>query len=186
MRAFIALELAGEIKKELSRLEGELRNTGAGVKWVTPENIHLTLKFLGDIEEERTEGIKKSLDGISSEEKSFEVNLFKLGAFPALDNPRVVWVGIDKGCAEVEKIAKRIEEDLEKLGFPKEERPFSAHLTLGRIKSPKNKSVLTEKLLTLEVLPKSCTVKSINLFKSTLTPEGPIYETLHEAKFTDG
>ena len=183
MRAFIALELSEEIKKELSRLQEELKKTGADVKWAKPENIHLTLKFLGNVEENKIAQIKEILDGISSQNKPFEISLFKLGAFPSLNYPRVIWVGIDKGCAETEKIAALAEEKLENMGFGKEKRPFSAHLTLGRVRSGRNKAGLKEIISSLEVKPKSCAIEGITLFQSTLTPRGSIYTPLHAAVF---
>jgi len=183
MRTFIAIELSDGVRRELARLQDELRASGADVKWAKPENIHLTLKFLGNVDEDKIGGIKTVLDEIASTLLTFEISLFKTGAFPSLNSPRVIWVGIDKGCAETEKCASFIEERLEKIGFPKEERPFSAHLTLGRTRSPKNKASLTEKLSTLSVEPASCPVKGITLFQSTLTPKGPIYTLLHVANF---
>ena len=184
MRTFVALELSDTVREELGRLQGELGRAGCDVKWVAPENIHLTVKFLGDVEEEKINEIKNILTRISSGEKTFEISLFKLGAFPSIDRPRVLWAGIDKGCAEVEKIASLAKEGLENIGFPKEDHPFSAHLTLGRVRSGKNKDALREKILSLEARPVFSEVNHIALFRSTLTPKGPIYSVLHEACFT--
>jgi len=184
MRLFIALELSDEIKEELARLQAELKKAKADIKWVEPKNIHLTLKFLGETDEPKTEEIKKALEKISSQEKPFAITLFKLGAFPNTSYMRVVWVGIDESCSEVERIAKSLEDELEKIGFPKEVRPFSAHLTLGRVKSPKGKVALKEKILLTEVQPKKSAVEKITLFKSTLRPNGPIYDRLFETSLT--
>lgn len=183
MRTFIALELSEEIKEELGRLQDELKAADAEVKWVKPQNIHLTLKFIGNAEESKIEEIKKILESISSQNHPFEISLFRPGAFPELNRPRVIWVGIDKGCAEVEKIAKIVSDELEKTGFPKEERPFSAHLTLGRVKSGRNKARLKEKILSLETRPTSSAINHITFFRSTLTPSGAIYTALCKAKF---
>ena len=184
MRTFIAIELSKEVKDDLAKLQHELNKADADVKWVKPENIHLTLKFLGEVGEDKIEDMKKVLDGISGKNKPFELSLFKLGAFPSINSPRVVWVGIDKGCGESEQIAKSIEDELEKLDFPKEERPFNAHLTLGRVRSGKNKAMLKERLSATEVRPKSCRINDITIFQSILTPKGPIYSPLHAAKLT--
>ena len=186
MRTFIALELSNEVREELSRLQEELKKVDADIKWGKPDNIHLTLKFLGNVEEAKIAEIKKLLDNISSREKPFETSLFKLGAFPDLNYPRVIWVGIDKGCSEIEKIAGLVETELEKINFSREKRPFSAHLTLGRVKSGRNKAELKEKVSSLQVQPKSCTINNITLFQSTLTPKGPIYTPLYAARFTGG
>ena len=186
MRTFIAFELSSAIKEELGRLKQEIKKVDADVKWSHPDNIHLTLKFLGNVEEEKIEQIKNILNEISSVEKPFEITLFKLGAFPSLDYPKVLWVGIDKNCSEVERIAKTLEDSLEKIGFEKEEKSFSAHLTLGRIKSGKNKAKLKEKLISSPVESRSSEIKGMTLFKSELTPKGPIYNSLHEASFKGG
>ena len=175
MRAFIAMELSDKMRNELHRLQEKLKEESRDIKWVKPENIHLTLKFLGEIDDERIETVKAALGAISSRNQSFEISLFKLGAFPGLDDPRVIWVGIDKSCSLVESIALSIEKDLGEKGFPPEERAFSAHLTLGRVKSGRNRSDLKNKLLSIEVGQETALVDRITLFRSTLTPEGPIY-----------
>lgn len=185
MRAFIALELSEEIKLELARLEGKLKKVDTDIKWTKPENAHLTLKFLGEIDESKAEEVKSGLDKISASQKPFEMSLFKLGAFPSMDHMRVIWVGTDKGCSEVEKLASLVEEVAEKCGFFREDRPFNAHLTLGRVKSAKNKEALKKKLLTLDVKPVSCTIKSIVLFQSTLHPTGPIHTPIYKADFIE-
>jgi len=184
MRTFIALNLSDETKEELSRIQEELKKADAGVKWSKPHNIHITLKFLGEIDEAKASEIKTALDGISEEYKPFDISLFKLGAFPSLNQLRVLWVGIDKGCSEVDRIAESTEKSLEKIGFLREARPFSAHLTLGRVKSGRNKASLKEKLSSIEVEPKSSRIDNITLYQSTLTQKGPIYTPLHVAKFT--
>lgn len=186
MRTFIALELSEEVKKELSRIQEELKKADADIKWAKPDNIHLTLKFLGNVGDDKIEEIKKVLNGVSSQKRPFEINLSKPGAFPNPNYPRVIWVGIEKNSLEVEKIAQAVEGDLEKLEFPAENRPFSAHLTLGRVKSATNRDKLKQLLLSVGVRPKSCSIDKITLFQSTLTPKGPIYTPLHIAKFTAG
>jgi len=179
MRTFIAIELSNDIRKELASLQNELKTADADVKWVKPENIHLTLKFLGEVKEESVEAIASALDKVGSGYTKFDISLFKVGAFPKLDHPRVIWVGIDNNCSVVEEIAVKIEDECEKLSFPREKRSFSAHLTLGRVRSPKNKTALKEKIMSLEVKPLTSQLRELTLFKSTLTPKGPIYSKLH-------
>ncbi|MFH1593338.1 MAG: RNA 2',3'-cyclic phosphodiesterase [Candidatus Omnitrophota bacterium] len=184
MRLFIAFDISQEMTGELSRLQRELSKTDADIKWVDPQNVHLTIKFLGEVESKKIDRIKAHLDEISAKNKKFEISLFKLGAFPGLDRPRVIWAGVDKGCSEIEAIAKTIDGEFVNLGFFKEDRPFSAHFTLGRVKSGKNKIRLKEILTSLSVDPKACRVDHITLYKSTLTPHGPVYTVLHTAKLT--
>jgi len=184
IRSFIAIELSESIKKELAQLQEELKSCSADVKWTKPENIHLTLKFLGSVDEVQINQIKSILDKVASNCKPFKISLFKIGCFPKLDYPRVVWVGIDKGCSDAEAIAKDIEEDLSKIGFTKEKRSFSAHLTLGRVRSGKNRKNLVEKIKSLEFDSSTeMLAKEITLFKSTLTPKGSIYTSLHKSTF---
>lgn len=178
MRTFIAVELDKEIKKALSKIQDELKTTRADVKWVEPENIHLTLKFLGEVEENKIPKISQILKDISSQAKPFTIALSGLGAFPGLKYPRVVWIGIAEGKAELSKLAELIEARLVQLKFPKEKKGFSAHFTLGRFRSGKNKDVLCQKLNTIQVPELKQEIKSITLFKSTLTPKGSIYEKL--------
>jgi len=181
MRAFIAIELPDNIKEELSSIQSDLKTAQADVKWVKTENIHLTLKFLGEVSEVKITEIKTAIDRVSKDHKKFETSLFKAGAFPKIDNPRVIWVGIDRNCSLIEEIALKIDEECEKLGFKREERQFSAHLTIGRVRSGKNKDPLKEKLLAQDVKEQAFTVDKLTLFQSTLTPSGPIYTSLYTA-----
>jgi 2'-5' RNA ligase len=181
MRTFIAIELPAEIKSSLRQLQDKLRLSGADVKWAEPENIHLTLKFLGERDEKRVEKIKEILGEVAKERKVFPLCLKGLGAFPKLEFPRVVWVGTDKGEAEAKAIAAELEEKICRLGIPKEERPFSGHITLGRVRSPKNKEQLIQAIKNSGFDCQEFSVKEITLFKSTLTPKGPIYEPLQKA-----
>lgn len=183
MRTFIAIEIPEEIKKTLAAIESHLKYSQADVKWVKPEIIHLTLKFLGEIDEKKCEEVKALLDTVGKNNKLFEISLKDIGAFPSIDRPRVVWVGLDSGAKESAKIAGEVEESFARIGFAKEIREFAAHLTIGRVRSSKNIASLKDKVLSYKfptIEPQL--VSSITLFKSTLTPEGPIYTKLHEAK----
>lgn len=184
IRAFIAIELSSGIKEELGRLQADLKSANADLKWVDLKSIHLTLKFLGNIQESRIEDIKRILDGISSRHNKFEISLSSIGGFPNVEYPRVIWVGIQKGASESESIAKDIEQELLGIGFEKEKRGFTAHLTLGRIRShTKGRDGLVSRINALDFKPSaSCAVDKITLFQSTLAPQGAIYTPLHEAR----
>lgn len=188
MRSFIAIELPKDIRENLHAIQKQLRLTGADVKWVQPENIHLTLKFLGEINEELLNKITNILDDIGKENKAYPIRVNSLGAFPRLSSPRVVWVGIDQGNEETQKIAQGLEERIALLGIPKEDRPFSTHITIGRTKSSLNLDKLVKELNNIKegVFQKNPEFQAgkITLFKSSLTPKGPLYEVLHEANLT--
>jgi len=183
MRAFIAIELSPEIKDSITQIQTHLKYSAADVKWIGTGNIHLTLKFLGDITEEKCEEIKSILDEIGKSAKPFEISIKDIGAFPNINYPRVIWVGLDKGMVESKIIAEKICEEILKLGFQREPRPFAPHLTIGRVRSPKNKEALKEKIGSYQfppVIPHLAS--SVALFQSILTPKGPTYTKLHEAK----
>ncbi|MFA5142747.1 MAG: RNA 2',3'-cyclic phosphodiesterase [Candidatus Omnitrophota bacterium] len=191
MRTFIAIELSEEIKDSLAQVQSHLKYAGADVKWVEKNNIHLTLKFLGEIDEKLCADVKVALDTIAKDTQPFEISLKDIGMFP-----RVIWVGLDKGAKESTELAKKIDLSLSKLGFQEETRAFTAHLTIGRVRSPKNKQALKEKAKSCrerdvagqEIFPGKVKgqeiIKSVILFRSKLTPAGPVYTKLYETKFT--
>lgn len=185
LRTFIAITLPSEVKNFLGNLQEILKKTNADVKWVEPKNIHLTLKFLGEREKKKIDEIVKIIDSLASNTSVFQLEIASIGAFPKKEYPRVIWVGLSQGEEETKKIAEALEDAIAKIGIPKESRAFSSHITLGRVRSSKNRGQLIEQLNHLEGnFPKESPlykVDKITLFKSTLTPSGPIYEVLHEA-----
>jgi len=186
IRSFIAIELPGSLHKELSEAETILRKSNADVKWVNPENIHITLKFLGNVTPEKIKEIEKLLDEFTKGLAPFSIEAKGLGAFPKLAYPRVIWAGIEDQTGKLKEIAENFDGAISKLGFEKENREFSAHLTLGRVRSPKNKEKLKEiieKTPFLSVV--DIKVDKIVLFKSTLTQSGSIYTKLYEALFKE-
>lgn len=186
MRAFIAIELSDEIRSSLTQLQSRLKYAGADVKWVEEKNIHLTLKFLGDIDDGAREKVTAVLEDVSKTINPLMISIKEIGAFPSLEYPRVVWAGLDKGAFESTVIAKKIDYALYGIGFKKETRPFAAHLTVGRVRSARNKKALIEKISALNsenFVSPGQTVDSIALFQSTLTPRGSIYTKLSEFHF---
>ncbi|KPJ51227.1 hypothetical protein AMJ40_00535 [candidate division TA06 bacterium DG_26] len=184
IRTFIAVELPGDIRGELSALRRELDSPGLAAKWVSPHNIHLTLKFLGSVERSKIAEMETLLEESLREEKEFKFELSGLGAFPSASRPRVLWVGISEGKEELRRIARKIEHVLEKMGFPKEERGFSAHVTLARVKSEGRKGELGEKLERAHYTSHPIVVSRIAIMKSDLTPEGPVYTRLGEIRLS--
>jgi len=185
MRAFIAIPLDEEAHKELSILQERLRKANADIKWVKPSNIHLTLKFLGEIENRQAEEIIARLQDITKSQRPFYMHISNIGAFPRPSYPRVVWSGIDEGKDESANLQKLVEETMSKLGFEKEQRPFMGHLTLGRVRSLKNKNEFLE-LMEKEKdfsIDKRILVDRIILYRSTLLPEGPLYSPIKEFLF---
>jgi len=182
MRTFIAIDLPQEIKTSLAKLQDQLKQSYADVKWVKPDNIHLTLKFLGEVDETKLESVIQETEAVAKNNPGFKIQIESLGSFPKIDFPRVVWVGVKQGSAETKKIAKELESSLEKIGFAKEDRPFSSHITIGRTRSSKNQRTLSDELKKLEdkFTAGEFMAEKITLYKSTLSPQGPTYEALRE------
>lgn len=181
VRTFIAIKLTPEIISNISRVQEELKRTDAQVKWVEPDNIHLTLKFLGYITKEELEKVKLATREALKPLAPLEVRVYGLSAFPKIEYPRVIWVGIDRGREVLKRIASNLEERLAIIGFVKEKRPFSPHLTLGRVKSSKGRERLIEAFIKLKASNLgNMRVTQISIMKSELKPQGPIYTSLEE------
>ena len=144
MRTFIAVEVPAAIKDEIAQLVSRLKGTGTDVKWVEPGNIHVTLKFLGNIETDQPAVIRDGLHAALDSTGPFDLTLGRVGAFPDLNRPRVFWVSVGEGRDELIAMQQRIESELHARGFVREERPFSPHLTIGRVRSPRGLAKLTE------------------------------------------
>jgi len=181
MRAFIAIDLPEKIKKKIAELENDFKKCNLTFKWVKPENLHLTLKFLGNINQEQINKINEAITTVSGKFAAFEASLSSFGFFPNARKPRVFFISIDK--EELFKsIASELEKELETLGFEKEDR-FKSHITLARIKNLKNIESLKEKIKNTR-LDEEFPADTITLYKSTLTKEGPIYGKIFKSNLT--
>ncbi len=183
IRTFIAIELPAKIVDGLKKIQNELRVAGNNVTWVKPENIHLTIKFLGDIETDKIDSIAGLLEGAAAKSHSFDISVKGVGGFPTIDNPRVLWVGIEESNVNLFALYNNIEDALSAISFAKEERSFKPHLTLGRIKFLKDKKGLKERIERFkDITLGQYMVDSICFFQSTLTPKGAVHIKLKEAK----
>ncbi len=178
IRAFIAVDISPELRAELERTISSLRSDLGGVKWLKPENIHLTLKFLGETDREKIEAIGELLEETARRHSPFTIEVGDLGAFPEMKRPRVIWLGVERR-RELIALAGDIEERLEGFGFEKEKRAFRPHLTLGRVKVPPDSSKLADAFRRIGAVSfVSLDVKMILLLQSTLTPHGAVYQVL--------
>ncbi len=180
MRCFIAIALPEEVKASLAGIQQHLKKSGADLRWVKTDNIHLTLKFLGDIKEAGVTGIIQGLKGACSHHRMFSIEISGIGTFPAKRSPRVLWAGII-AHGELVKLQSEIDEAMASLGFEPDTRDFSPHLTLGRFRSSRGKSALLENISMLEHDRFGLfDVRSIYLIKSELKPAGAVYSTIAE------
>ena len=181
IRSFIAVEVPQAVKSRMDELQREIRRTEADVKWVRPEGIHLTLKFLGSIRQDDVERISQSIAPTIAGWEPFEVRVQGMGCFPNPRNPRVVWLGMDRGKETLTSLQQAVEKKMAELSFPPEDRPFSPHLTLGRVRSARGKGGLAraiEKHREAEV--GTFQVREVFLFRSELHPSGAVYTKLGE------
>ncbi|UCD95113.1 MAG: RNA 2',3'-cyclic phosphodiesterase [Candidatus Zixiibacteriota bacterium] len=182
MRLFIAMPLPANIEESLGKAIFILKQKGAKVKWVAPKNIHLTLKFLGEVDEARVADISRAIEKVAGNYGKIESTIDRLGAFPTMNRPRVIWSGLSGQIETMARISSEVENEMAALGFKKEDRPFKSHLTLGRVKDSFKLGDLVEAIKAYQFIPEPVTFDRIVLFKSTLTPRGPIYDRLYEAK----
>ncbi|MFQ5907007.1 MAG: RNA 2',3'-cyclic phosphodiesterase [bacterium] len=177
VRTFIAVQISDTVRENLANLIADLRSACADVRWVSPENLHLTLKFLGDLEEKRIDEVAQAVSRACRGFAPFAMSLQALGAFPSPKGPRVVWVGVVKGKDDLISLNESIETELEQMGFEKEKRKYSPHLTIGRLRR-EGRPVDLADILSVGFDGGECVVDRVCVMKSTLTPRGPVYEEL--------
>lgn len=176
VRAFIAIELPESVKSFLMKISAELKLCGGPVKWVRPEGIHLTLKFLGSVPSDLLPRIQEAALPLFGKQKPTQLHVSRLGAFPGLRRPRVVWAGLEDPAGVLSPLVNNLENVMEPLGFPKENRPFNPHLTLGRFKSNEKCSELIEAIRQeMDIVGPSFVADHAILFESVLKPSGAEY-----------
>jgi RNA 2',3'-cyclic 3'-phosphodiesterase len=186
IRAFIAINLAPEITKRLEQVSAQLQEKlpNTPVRWVPPKNIHLTLKFLGDVSLMNLEILKEVLQHEAAAHKRFDFSVGELGAFPNIRHPRVIWIGIE-APHELASIQRNIESAMARIGYAPEDRPFSPHLTLGRVSrnaSSRDTLLLGEVLDAMKIgFLGENPVKGICLYRSDLKPSGAEYSQIFMA-----
>lgn len=181
IRTFIAFPLSIELQKIIKHVQNHLKQLDCHIKWGNPENIHLTIKFLGDVKLKNIEALTNLMSNLFKDTKSIKTDLTQLGAFPNSNRPRIVWIGLKDATQEIARLAKTIDKELGSIGFKKDPKPFTPHITIGRLRSPRNVIHLSQAISEFH-LPENHTehLNRIVLFKSTLTPQGPIHESLLE------
>jgi RNA 2',3'-cyclic 3'-phosphodiesterase len=179
IRAFWAIDLPESYRVGLAAIQDYLRKSGADVRWTSVAGIHLTLKFLGDIEENQVEALAAAASGVAGATPGFTLDVKGVGTFPGPKNPRVIWLGLSGQTDILARLVRNLEQAFAPLGFPPEKRTFTPHLTLGRVRSSQGREALNRSLETVP-LPvfSEFSVKELVLYRSTLRPQGALYTPL--------
>lgn len=181
IRSFIAIDLPEPVLQAISKAQESFRESDLNIRYVRKEGIHLTLKFLGDIDRADVEKIHAAMGRATKDFSPFTLRGEGVGVFPDLKRPRVVWAGLSGDIEDLLSLQRELEYQLNGLGFPKEKRSFKGHLTIGRVKGRLDRTRLSQALEVLgEFRTESFTVRSVVLVQSDLRPQGAVYSSLAE------
>ncbi len=179
VRTFIAVPVTGPAVEAMGSMVGDMKQAGAAVKWVEPRNMHLTLKFMGDLPRARIQPLADAVSRAVQGELKFEMTLQGAGAFPNLRSPRVLWAGVGAGADCLGRLARCIDESTVAAGFPPADKPFRPHLTIGRARGD------SAGALAADIISRNSNaywglvaVDGIHVVASVLTPSGPVYTSL--------
>ena len=175
IRTFICIEVPPQIKERIDSLQRALRMNNAQISWVKPSNIHLTIKFLGDVPLSKIDSVRDSLGRAAKGVSQFEIEVSGAGCFPSARNPRVLWVGLSDLPDGLKQLHSNIESELAREGFPREQKRFSPHLTIGRVRSPQNAARTAEDLIAQGFEPETFRAREVIVMRSELNSSGSIY-----------
>jgi 2'-5' RNA ligase len=178
IRTFIAVDIPQEIKMELDRVVTDLRRIAPEIRWVRAANLHLTLRFLGNIPRDSTTDLASELARNLAGFGQFQISLAGVGGFPSLKRARVIWIGGGEGCDRMSELAPLVEKACLDRGFGEADKPFSCHLTIGRVKYPKGHEKLVSFIESLNFKSPLFNIGEVVIFKSDLLPAGPKYTRL--------
>ncbi|MBN1381242.1 MAG: RNA 2',3'-cyclic phosphodiesterase [Deltaproteobacteria bacterium] len=185
VRAFLAVDPPEAVRQGIAAVQNRLKKQlGASVRWVRPEGIHLTLKFFGDIALTDVETISATVREQIRGQGPLMLHVKKIGVFPNERRPRVIWLGIGGDVSLLVALQKKIDKALENFGFPRENRSFSPHLTLGRVKSPQGLNGLGKLIEESDDSAGEFSAAELILFKSDLRPDGAVYTKLEVFPFS--
>lgn len=182
MRLFIAIELDQAVKQTFSKLPHTLQVSSTRIRWLTDEQQHLTLKFLGEVPDERLAPVYRHFDSICQAIPPFDLTVVRLGCFPERGPVRIIWVGLENASPVLFECYQQCEEQFEHLGFPREQKKVVPHITIGRVKEDASQGVLRHLIFSVNLKIVHQDVKSLTLLSSTLRKEGAHYEVLRRGR----
>jgi len=184
VRTFIAVDVGKAIRHRLVGLQETLAEAGTAIKWVEPENLHVTLLFLGEVDEREVPGVCKLVAQETARHADFTMSVETVGCFPHARRPRILWAGVGHGTQELCALHDGLEPPLEELGYRREERRYTPHITLGRVTSDRATSALVQALAGQAGWKGGeIEVADLQVMSSQLTPKGPVYTVMSRARF---
>ena len=182
IRTFIAIELPVEVKQVVRQIQNQLGDSIEGIKWVKHENIHLTIKFLGNVEENRINDIEAAMNNAVNDSSVMSLKTAQLGIFPNERRPRILWLGIEGDVREFIRMSENCESELAKLGYERNTRENKPHITVGRIRSSKKQEGLVNILKDIPIDSIEFRAGALQLMRSELNPNGAVYTNLQSVK----
>ena len=184
MRTFIGVPLTTAIRDELVHLQGQFAETGVDVKWVEPENLHVTMLFLGEVDAREVLAVCKTVESVTAALAPFAMRVAGVGCFPNPRRPRTIWAGIEEGAQQLVELHDALEAPLMEQGcYRREERAFTPHITLGRVKGESDTRTLAEAMKQqADWFAGQMTVTEIHVLSSELRKEGPVYTVMSRAR----
>ena len=182
-RLFIAVDISDETRQAVAKYIDELRVKFRDVRvgWERPEKLHLTLKFLGDVEEANIEAVGRVVSEVAKRQEPFTATMSGCGIFPNPGEPRILWIGVEDGTREMARIAGDIDNAVAPLGFPREKRSYNPHLTIGRVREPRKGCDLAAEHIAHGFEPVEFSVPHLTLYESVLSPQGSAYAVVAKA-----
>lgn len=182
MRLFVAIELSDRVRSKLKKLQGMLGRTCDGIRWIPPGNMHITVKFIGEVKDPKIVGITEAVARAATQANPFTLQVSGCGCFPKRGPVRIAWVGLVEQTGALLHCVDAVEGELENLGYPRESRPFSSHITIGRARVDRSDGMVRSIIDEAGLEPVEQTVSSLSLMTSTLSPQGPTYVCASSAK----
>jgi 2'-5' RNA ligase len=175
IRSFVCIDIPDGIKERIEQLQHRLRRIDAQVSWTKASNIHLTLKFLGNVSQSSIVNVCAAIERAARVTDPFEIEVGGVGCFPSLRSPRILWIGLSRSVEELSLLQAAVENELAMIGFAREPGRFSPHLTIGRLRSPHNARLLVAEMTAAGFEPESFQAREVILMRSDLRPTGAIY-----------
>lgn len=188
VRTFVALEIDSAVRRHTRHHIQQLAALGADIRWVDPDQIHLTLKFLGDVDDTELADVCQLVSGVAETAGPIQAECRGLGAFPNIDRPRTIWMGLRDASQQLELLQTRLEERFEQLGFPAEDRKFVPHLTLGRVRRASRELASVTAYLHQHAASEmgALPIEQLVVVSSQLSPRGPSYTVLSRSELEGG